>query len=111
MVKLPNLWPSWLYTLRDPLDRWTAIDKVAHLFGTAFVYDHLGLIGAVTAALLVEVIEAARWVDLSVNDRHGILSGAVAWPWLCDRASLKDLMADALGIGLAIAVSFLRGLV
>lgn len=95
---------EYVYSLRDPLDSWRGEDKVAHLFGAAFVTCAFVWWVAVLASLAVEAVEVYRWRKLAAPQRMAALHGTGPWPCLTDRVSLKDLAADAAGIGLALLV-------
>lgn len=95
---------TWLYGLRDPRDQWLGVDKEAHLFGAAFAACAFGWPLAVLASLAIEAVEVVRWMRLGSIRQAMVERGAVPWPVLTDRVSLKDLAADALGILLAVAV-------
>lgn len=95
---------EWLYSWRDPADSWRGEDKVAHAFGAAFAACVAGPVVAVLASVLVEAVEVWRWSRLTAAQHLAIKGGQRPWPWLTDRVSLKDLLADAAGIGLALLV-------
>lgn len=109
--------PRWWYAWSDPLDRWGGIDKVAHFFGAAFVWtygDALGrsflfrVIATAIAIVVVEVVEAWRWERLGGVRQVQVLHGALPWPWMADRVSLKDILAGAAGAA-AAAIALLAG--
>ena len=105
-------WPRWLYRLNDPLDRWFGDDKASHWMGAAFAMckarDILARMGAPASAahvrswiglvliiLLVEAIEVARW------DNWQAKAAPMPWPFMTDKASLKDIAWGLLGAWMA----------
>lgn len=93
-------WPAFLYRLNDPLDRWWAPDKYGQhlpwaMVGTALV----GFWGTQIVGLLVEALEAWRWMRLPVAERAALRRGEPGhrWPPLADLASLKDVCWNAAG--------------
>lgn len=96
-------WPLWMYRLADPRDPWTSTDKEAHFFGAGMVYalaDARHLPAALIAGaliVLIEAIEVARWQMMSPLKRTMIEDGRAKWPWMCDRASLKDVIIGSAG--------------
>lgn len=98
---------DWLYGLNDPRDRWLAPDKAWHLvlelaftWATASWNDSLGagIFAGIVAGVLVEVWQCVHWLSLSDIRRAAIEAGTVHWPWMYDRASIKDLAADLIGV-------------
>jgi hypothetical protein len=110
-------WPAWLYrpgdARDDQLDRWKAPDKSAHVGWTAYAFALFGFWGAVALALFVEFVEALLWMRLPEWKRAALIAGEAGhrWPFFHDRASLKDLVADAAGIVVGVVVRFVLGLV
>lgn len=97
---------TWLYGLHDPADRWVGQDKIEHLMGgfaayliavrvTSGVWPFVWVLVAGVAVELIELVRYRRWV---AKDRPQ------PWPWLTDKVSVKDLIADVLGAALAAAV-------
>lgn len=103
-------WPGWLYHLSDPRDRWRGEDKQVHLFAVAFVMAVYGLAAAIIVSLAIEGAQALLWMSLTPTKRMLIEDGKLPWPFFHDRASLKDLIADAAGIVLYIILARLRQL-
>lgn len=98
---------GWLYAWNDGNDSWFGDDKLAHLFGGAVVWVlgavHVGpwwaFAIAAGAGLAIELLETVRY------QRWGAKGYSRPWPWLTDKISLKDLLADlagALGMWAAI---------
>lgn len=110
-------WPAWLYRpgdeRDDELDRWDGPDKSSHVGWTAYAYTLFGLWGAIALSLFVEFLEALLWMRLPGWKCEALLRGDAGhkWPFFHDRASLKDLGADAVGIGVGAAVQLVLGLV
>jgi len=106
-------WPRWLYRIEDPADRWFGDDKVSHWLGAAaaslksheMLQSRWGLspspagvwswISVILAILLVEAIEVYRW------ERWQAKGAPQPWPWLTDKASLKDIGWGLLGAWMA----------
>lgn len=112
----PEWWPKWLYTLSDPADRWIARDKLDHAGLSAALFlaiawlvgDPLaGWFAVAVAGILVESVEVLRWQTWQRR------AWPVEWPWLTDKISLKDLVADAAGAatghGILIVLHFTFG--
>lgn len=103
-------WPTWIYRLNDTRDSWKGNDKEAHFFGGAFVYMLAAAHTAhpvafvVLAILAVEAIEAVLWQSLTAERRNRIVMGVDPWPFMHDRASLKDIIAGAIGAAFAALV-------
>lgn len=100
---------NWIYSLRDPLDPWLGEDKLLHFACSALWWRVLERLAAAhlpgflaplfaqplpwfaAAAIGVELVEVWRY-------RRWVAKGKpLPWPWLTDKVSVKDLMADALG--------------
>lgn len=94
-------WPAWLYRLDDSRDAWRGEDKQVHVLGIALAAVLYGPWVALIVGVVVEVIQALLWMSLTPTKRMLIEDGKLAWPWMHDRASLKDLVADVAGIALA----------
>lgn len=106
-------WPRWLYTFDDPADRWFGDDKVTHWLGAGFGIlksrdllprilhlttssaAHWSWSGIVVAILLVEAIEVVRWYAWQAK------GAPQPWPWMTDKASLKDIAWGLLGAWMA----------
>lgn len=87
----------WWYLWDDPADTWTGEDKLAHVGWSMALYAWaaprmiwpLGFV--LMAGLAIEFLELLRyrrWVD------RGMPS---PWPFLTDKISAKDLLADLAG--------------
>lgn len=104
-------WPAWLYRLNDPHDRWIAKDKLTHLAGAWALTFALLLLRpdipwfaaliTVKAGIAVEAIEVENWMAWKRQGFPGVEHGF--WPWMTDRASLKDFCWDLFGLALAFA--------
>ena len=103
-------WPTWLYRLSDPRDRWRGEDKQVHLFGAAFAAAEFNVPVAIALILLVELVEAALWMSLTATKRMLIEDGKVPWPFFHDRASLKDVLAGIVGILLHLGAAWIATL-
>jgi hypothetical protein len=95
------IWYRW----GDAQDQWLGLDKLWHFLG-AYVLE-LGLLliardarvaDVVTAgaSFAVEAVESCNYRTWLRFQRVGIERGF--WPWLTDKASPKDLVADCLGL-------------
>lgn len=103
-------WPTWIYKLNDPNDRWFGTDKAHHLglaavLWTMFTWavgDPLaGWFAVWTAGIMVEIVQVARWARWVRTGRHD------GWPAFADKISLKDILADLAGAGISHLVYFL----
>jgi hypothetical protein len=102
-------WPRWLYSLTDPRDPWFGDDKASHWLGAAFAMcksrdlltrwhwnvAFFSWFAVVLVILLVEIIEVRRWEQWQAK------GAPTPWPWLCDKASLKDIAWGLLGAWMA----------
>ena len=99
---------TWLYAWDALEDRWVASDKVEHLLGGMAAYliavrvwsGVWPWVAVFAAGVLVEVVELVRF---RAWERKG---KPQPWPWLCDRVSRKDLIADLLGAALAAGLGW-----
>lgn len=88
----------WLYELADPSDPWFSADKLARLFAAAWVASEFDVGIAIGVVLLVELGRVIRWQLLTETQRLLIDDAKLPPPALAGRATLKGLVASAVGI-------------